>query len=108
MVKHPKYQAMDSAREELIPILVKEKISENPDLLLIETPPNYNPEIDGPIPRASFTVKNKKTGKLVATFHPYGHNSCKDESFQDDFDDIVKRLQNAADEALKEFEMHGL
>ena len=101
MVKHPKYQAMDNARQHAIPRAFEEYASEEYTLKRIEP---YIPEEPrpGPIPRPTFEVYNKD-GEMVAQFYPNGYSDCKHEAFRQIFDRMVNTIEKAGQRGLKEF-----
>ena len=104
MVKHPKYQAMDNARQHAIPRAFEEYASEEYTLKRIEPYITDEPR-PGPIPRPTFEVYNKD-GEVVGLFFPNGHYDCKHDEFQQIFDRMVKAIEKAAKRGLKEFMEH--
>ena len=104
LVKHPKYQAMDNARQHAIPRAFEEYTNEEYTLKRIEPYISDEPRA-GPIPRPTFEVYNKD-GKMVAQFYPNGYADCKHEEFRQIFDRMVKAIETAAQRGLKEFMEH--
>ncbi|MBD3192631.1 MAG: hypothetical protein GF308_18465 [Candidatus Heimdallarchaeota archaeon] len=107
MVKHPKYQAMDDARESEIPRAFNLFCKEGFSLRTIK--PSHSRESEaipaGPIPRPTFEVVDEQ-GEKMAEFYPNGHSKCFDEKFQNYFDQMVVVIEKAAQRALEEFEKH--
>ncbi|MFW9924854.1 MAG: hypothetical protein ACFFDW_16370 [Candidatus Thorarchaeota archaeon] len=104
MVKHPRYQAMDDARQKEIPLAFEEFCSKNFSLEIIP-PIKEEPPRPGPIPRPAFRVLDQdKT--IVAYFHPWGNSKCYREDFQLIFDKMNKAIEEAAAEALRIYEGH--
>lgn len=103
MVKHPKYQAMDSAREEILPELIKEALRDKTALDLMIQKPKYGPKRVGPKPRPTFLIVDKATKEIWATFHPYGHYKCIMEEFEEDYQQIIHEAEEAAERALKNY-----
>lgn len=101
LVKHPKYQAMDNAREYAIPRVFEEYASAEYQLKRIEP---YIPDEPrpGPIPRPTFEVYNND-GVMVAQFYPNGYADCKHDAFKPIYDRMVKEIEEAAQRGLKEF-----
>jgi hypothetical protein len=100
MVKHPKYQAMDNAREYAIPCVFEKFCTKEYQLKRIEPYISDKPRA-GPIPRPTFEIYNKEE-KIVAQFFPNGYAECKDSTFQPIFNKMVKEIE-AAQRGLKEF-----
>lgn len=102
MVKHPRYQAMDNARQHEIPIAFERHKTRDFRMKKIE-PRESKERIPGPLPRPTFQVLDKKEN-LAAFFHPSGHAECRDESFRAIFDRMQRDIERAASKALDEFE----
>lgn len=104
MVKHPKYQAMDNAREYAIPCAFEEYAGSEYTLKRIEP---YIPDEPrpGPVPRPTFEVFNKD-GEMVAKFYPNGYADCKLDAFRPIYDRMLKAIEEAAQRGLKEFMEH--
>ncbi|MGY5852420.1 MAG: hypothetical protein RTU92_02510 [Candidatus Thorarchaeota archaeon] len=102
MVKHPRYQAMDDARQEEFPRVFKE-ICEGEYVLEVIPPRIPKDPIPGPRPRPTFRILDKK-GKLVAHFHPNGYSECHEDSFKETHDRISESLEKIAQDALKRYE----
>lgn len=105
MVKHPKYQAMDDARESAIPRAFKTYCKEDFKLKTIEPrrPRDSEPIPAGPVPRPTFEVVDEQ-GEKMAEFYPNGYSKCFDEKFQNYFEQMIIVIEKAAQEALEDFE----
>ena len=57
----------------------------------------------GPIKRPTFHIRDD-SGELVAFFNPWGTAACYKEEFKHFFDRMVKEINQAAKDALEEFE----
>ena len=105
MVKHPKYQAMDDARQDAIPKAINNFC--NDDYKLKRNEPynskNQDNRSSGPRPRPTFEVINKNN-KRVAIFYPNGYSECFDNEFKGIYEKIVQKIDEAADQALHEYE----
>jgi hypothetical protein len=104
LVKHPKYQAMDNARQHIIPQAF-ERFCGDKYRLEVEEPFRPSEPIAGPIPRPTFHIfkgKNK-----VAVFHPNGYAACYDNKFKSIFEQMRKVIEEEAQRALAEFERGG-
>lgn len=104
MVKHPRYQAMDDARERAIPLLYLKYCKYDYKLEIIPPVKEKDPK-PGPIPRPTFRMLNLKDN-LVAHFHPYGTGKCYKDDFKPTFDKIMQEIDKAAKEALALYEGH--
>ena len=104
MVKHPRYQAMDQARQDEIPLAFEKfcKNKEKYEIRIIE-PKIPEESIPGPTPRPTFQIIDKTTGELLAYLHPYGHGECCIDEFEDTYNKIFKQVEKAAVRALKEY-----
>ena len=100
MVKHPRYQAMDNARQNEIPRALDRYCGEVYNWTKVE--PQASKGIPGPIPRPSFHVFKGKD--RVASFYPNGHSECYDDEFKKIYERIEKDVEKVAQEALKRFE----
>ncbi|MGC9779463.1 MAG: hypothetical protein HZR80_09500 [Candidatus Heimdallarchaeota archaeon] len=102
MAKHPKYQAMDDARQKVIPIAFKEFCTDA--YILNRNDPYISRNSEnrpiGPRPRPTFEVINKER-KMIAIFYPNGYSECFDNSFREIFDKINQRIEEAANNALR-------
>ena len=87
MVKHPKYQAMDDARQSEIPAAFKRYATDDYECKEIEPVIPDAPYV-GPIPRPTFEIFDKDR-KKVATFFPNGYSECFDENFHPIFDKMA-------------------
>lgn len=107
MVKHPKYQAMDDARQEAIPRLFAEICGNRQDLSLERVEPvvAVDPK-PGPIPRPIFHVKQAGRDDNLAVIHPNGYAECFEDSFKESFDKMVQELEDIAKQALRDFNGH--
>ncbi len=106
MVKHPKYQAMDSARESEIPVIFK-RVCEGTGYVIKEFAPKIPDErVCGPIPRASYHVFRKSDRTLMAEFYANGHSELKDEEFQPYYEKMVGMIEGSAQRALDEYKRH--
>ncbi len=102
MVKPPRFQAMDNARQREIPVAFEKFKTAQFQMKKIE-PKELEEKIPGPLPRPTFQILDSD-GKLVAFFHPHGYGECKEESFKPIFDKMFKAIKRAANKALKEYE----
>ncbi|MFX1474723.1 MAG: hypothetical protein ACFFCO_04490 [Promethearchaeota archaeon] len=104
MVKHPKYQAMDDARQEAIPRAFERFCGK--EYRLEEEEP-YRPSVPlaGPIPRPRFHIFHGK--ERVATFHPNGYAEHFDKDFLPIFERMRGMIEVAAQQAYEEFERGG-
>jgi hypothetical protein len=102
MVKHPRYQAMDNARQHEIPVAFDRHNTGKFRMKKIE-PREPKERIPGPLPRPTFQVL-EKNGNLVAFFHPNGHAECRNASFRVIFDKMQRDIEEAASETLDNFE----
>ena len=102
MVKEPKYQAMDDARQKEIPKAFEKYCSKN--FTLKEIPPLIE-NIPGPIPRPAFQVLDKDEA-VIAYFHPWGNAKCYRDDFKIIFDQMVIDIEKAAQLALQDYEGH--
>ncbi|HUX99720.1 MAG TPA: hypothetical protein VMV49_09220 [Candidatus Deferrimicrobium sp.] len=101
MVKHPKYQAMDNAREWEIPEAFK-KYSTNEYEIKRREPIRTSEPVAGPIPRPNFEIFDKN-GKLIAEFNPNGYSECFDEKFRSIYEKMVKSIEEAAQRGFQEY-----
>ncbi|MFX1294243.1 MAG: hypothetical protein ACFFD2_05220 [Promethearchaeota archaeon] len=101
MVKHPKYQAMDNARQSEIPSAFEEYATDEYKLKIIE-PQTTSKPVAGPIPRPHFEIFDKNK-KLVAQFYSNGRSECLDETFRPIYEKMVDAIEQAAQKALQEF-----
>ncbi|MBD3352020.1 MAG: hypothetical protein GF364_11090 [Candidatus Lokiarchaeota archaeon] len=106
MVKHPKYQAMDQARELEIPRAIEEILEDFKDYELYKVEPVRDKKILGPIPRPKFYIRRKDDEEIIAEFHPNGYSECKNDEFKTEFDKINKRVEKVAQQALEDFLSH--
>ncbi|MCP4763278.1 MAG: hypothetical protein GY870_16005 [archaeon] len=105
MVKHPKYQAMDSARELMIQKSFEIICNEQSDLKLISHEPLPSKEVrTGPIPRPTFEVLEGKSGDKIAEFFPNGYSKCLKANFQPLFEKMVSMIEESAQKAYLDFE----
>lgn len=104
MVKPPIYRAMDDARQEMIPRAIENACKEHPELELVTIPP-VDTKVPGGIPRPSFKITRKHPSRniTVATFSPHKVYKCHDPSFKEEFDEIVRIVEKAADQALEDY-----
>lgn len=104
MVKPPQYEEMDSARENEIPRAFQDVCGDNKTYVL-ETHKPKKSERHMPDGNTScwYTVKNKKTRQQAAEFLPNGFSDCKDDGFKQFFDEIVQRVDAAAQQAYQEY-----
>lgn len=101
MVKHPRYQDMDDARQKEIPKAFEKYCSKN--FILKEIPPIIEQEPrPGPIPRPAFQVLDKDEA-VIAYFHPWGNAKCYRDDFKIIFDQMVDYIEKAAEIALQEY-----
>ncbi|MHA1682221.1 MAG: hypothetical protein ACTSUE_14890 [Promethearchaeota archaeon] len=104
MVKHPKYQAMDRARQEMIPRAFEMLVSTDYKMARVEPSPPSEP-VAGPVPRPVFNVINEKTGEIVAVFSPNGYSECMNDDFRGFFKKITRKVEKAAKQALINYEL---
>ncbi len=104
MVKHPRYQAMDNARQSEIPRAFAKYCGKEFEIKRIEPVREKDPK-PGPIPRPTFQILNA-SGTLVAHFHPNGYSECHDESFRNIYEKMKDAIEKAAQRALEEYEGH--
>ena len=104
MVKPPQYEEMDRAREDMIPRAFHD-MCENDKTYTLQThkPKKSERNVPDGNTKAWYTVKNKKTGKQAAEFLPNGFFDCKDDGFKKYFDEIVQRVDSAAQQAYQEY-----
>lgn len=104
MVKHPKYQAMDNARQDMIPRAF-ERFCGGKYRLEVEEPFRPSEPVAGPIPRPTFHIHKGK--KKVAVFHPNGYSACYDKGFSALFEKMREVIEEAARRSYEEFERGG-
>ena len=102
MVEPPRIQVQFDARQEIIPILFEKNCKDNYKLEIIPPKKEKDPK-PGPIPRPTFRVLDD-SGELIAYFNPRGNAECYKDEFKHFFDRMVKEIEKAADDALREFE----
>ncbi|MBD3406364.1 MAG: hypothetical protein GF411_09660 [Candidatus Lokiarchaeota archaeon] len=102
MVKHPKYQAMDDARQSEIPRAFEKYCPEEYELDIIQ--PKRDPR-PGPIPRPTFRVLDSD-GHLLAHFHPNGYSECHNDSFKDIYEKMKVMIEKAAKRGYEEYQGH--
>ncbi len=100
MVKHPRYQAMDNARQDAIPLAIDNYCGE--EFQMKKIMPQSKQSRPGPIPRPSFHVS--RGADRVASFYPNGHSECFDDEFKEIYDKIVKDVEEVGEKALVQFE----
>ena len=100
MVKHPRYQAMDNARQEAIPNTIEKYCGDG--FSMKKVIPKEKQSRPGPIPRPSFHVFKGK--EQMASFYPNGHSECYDDEFKDIYDKILNDVEEVGEKALKKFE----
>ncbi len=100
MVKHPRYQAMDNARQDAIPKVIETYCGD--EFQTKKIMPQSKQTRPGPIPRPSFHVLKGKD--RVASFYPNGHSECYIDDFKEVYDKIMRNLEEIAEKALKRFE----
>ncbi|TXT57465.1 MAG: hypothetical protein BAJATHORv1_10167 [Candidatus Thorarchaeota archaeon] len=100
MVKHPKYQAMDEARQIAIPKAFEKFCPDDFVLDVIEPKSDSRP---GPIPRPTFRVFSPQE-VLLAHFHPNGYSECHDVSFQEIYEKMKVMIEEAAKRGYEEFQ----
>lgn len=104
MVKHPKYQAMDDARQDIIPEAICDFC--NDEYKIKRSEPYSKSQHSHPLnprPRPTFEIINTEN-KRVAIFYPNGYSECFDKEFKTIYDKIVLRIKEVANRALTEFE----
>ena len=101
MVKHPKYQAQDVGRMQEIPRAFERYYPESFTLEKVEPEKGLPPP--GPIPRPTFRVLDED-GELVAYYHPYGNAECYRKDLQEIHGRMLRAIERAGIEAMKEFE----
>ena len=104
MVEPPRLQAQFDAREKIIPILFEKHCKDKYQLEIVEPEKEKDP-IPGPIKRPTFRILDD-SGELVAFFNPWGGAECYKDEFQHFFKKMVKKIENAAKDALADFEGH--
>ena len=102
MVEPPRLQVQFDAREKIIPILYEKYCKDKYKFLTIPPTIEKNPK-PGPIKRPSFHLRDD-SGEVVASFNPWGIASCYKEDFKSISDTIVEEMNQAAKDALDEFE----
>ena len=100
MVKHPRYQAMDNARQDEIPKAIARYCGE--EFQMKKIMPQSKQSRPGPIPRPSFHVFKGK--EQIASFYPNGHSECYDDELKEVHDKIVKDVEEVGEKALERFE----
>lgn len=102
MVEPPRLQVQFDAREKIIPILFEKHCKDKYKLLIIPPAIEKNPR-PGPSKRATFHILDDSE-ELVAYFNPWGNAVCYKDEFKHFFDRLVKEINQAAKDALEEFE----
>jgi len=95
MVEPPRLQVQFDAREKIIPILFEKYCKETYKFVTIPPTVEKNPR-PGPI--------RDESGELLAFFNPWGATSCYKEDFKPIYDKMVEEINQAAKDALEEFE----
>lgn len=104
MVEPPRLQIQFDAREEVIPKVFEKYCKDNYKLDIIQPKKEKNPK-PGPIARPTFRVLGDKE-ELIAFFNPWGHAECYQDEFKKHFKKMVKEIEKAAKDALREFQRH--
>ena len=104
MVKPPQYEEMDRAREDVIPRAFQDVCGDNKTYALqTHKPKKSERNVPDGNTKCWYTVKNKKTGQQAAELLPNGFAECKDDEFKRFFDEIVQRVDAAAQQAYQEY-----
>ena len=101
MVKHPRYQAMDNARQDAIPNVFEKYCNSEYKLQRVEPKIEEEPKV-GPIPRPSFHVFKDEI--RIAVFYPSGFTECFQDDFRETFEKMIEDIERIAQEALTQFE----
>ena len=102
MVEPPRLQVQFDAREKIIPILIEKYCKDKYELVIIPPTIEKDPK-PGPIKRPTFHLRDD-SGEVVAYFNPWGNAVCYKEEFKHIYDKMVKEINQAAKDALEEFE----
>ena len=102
MVEPPRLQVQFDAREKIIPILFEKYCKDKYQFVTVPPTREKNPR-PGPIKRPTFHIRDDSE-EIVAFFNPWGTAACYKEDFRQIYDIIVKEMNQAAKDALQEFE----
>ena len=104
MVEPPKLQVQFDARQNIIPVLFEKHCKDNYKLKIIPPKKEKDPK-PGPIARPTFQILDD-SGEIIAFFNPWGKAECFKDEFKHFFEKMVNEIENAAKDALAEFEGH--